>query len=88
MGADEEKRMGGHASRWLVAIVLLPPVIYSIFADNYLLFFGVILIVGGLTWWEFAGNLLGAERWGLLSLSLAGWAAVQGNRVRAWCRRC
>jgi phosphatidate cytidylyltransferase len=76
MSTDETKRMGSHSSRWLVAIVLLPPVIYSMFADNYLLFFGVVLIAGGLTWWEFCNNLFGAERWGLLSLSLSGWLAV------------
>ncbi|UQZ88538.1 hypothetical protein C4J81_04680 [Deltaproteobacteria bacterium Smac51] len=76
MGTDDSKRMSSHASRWLVAIVLLPPVIYSMFADNYLLFFAVILIVGGLTWWEFCNNLFGSERWGLLTLSLTGWLAV------------
>ncbi len=76
MTTDNPQRMGSHSSRWLVAVVLLPPVVYSMIADNYLLFFGLILIVGGLTWWEFAVNLFGAERWGLLCLGLAGWAAV------------
>lgn len=69
-------KINSHSSRWLVAIVLLPPVLYSMFADNYLLFFGVVLIAGGLAWWEFCTNLFGAERWGLLTLALSGWAAV------------
>ncbi len=68
--------LGGHRSRWVVAVVLLPPVVASMLVDEYIYFFLVMLLIGGLTWWEFSRNLLGAERTGLLALALAGWVAV------------
>ena len=67
---------GSHASRWLVALALLPPVIYAALADEYLYFFIVMLLIGGATWWEYSFNLFGAERTGLLALALTGWLAV------------
>jgi hypothetical protein len=36
------QRLGGHLSRWLVAAILLPPVVYSMWADEYLFFFFLI----------------------------------------------
>ncbi len=71
--------MSGHASRWLVAVVLLVPTVYSMLADQYLYFFFLVLLAGGVTWWEFSRNLFGVERTGLLGLSLGGWAAVAGG---------
>ena len=31
---DLGPRLSGHLSRWLVAIVLLPPILYSMWADE------------------------------------------------------
>jgi len=70
------QRLGGHLSRWLVAVILLPPVIYSMWADEYLLFFIFMLVIGGLTWWEFSRLLFGPKRLDLLFLALTGWLAV------------
>ena len=71
-----DQRLGGHLSRWLVAVILMPPIIYSMWADEYLLFFSLILIIGSLTWLEFSRLLFGPGRWDLLCLALAGWLAV------------
>lgn len=77
MDVDKIKeRFGTHGSRWLVAIVLLPPVIGSIVVENHLWFFLVMLLIGGATWWEFSLNLFGADRNSLMALALAGWLAV------------
>jgi phosphatidate cytidylyltransferase len=73
---DIARHLGGHLSRWLVAVVLAPPLIYSMMTEQYLVFYGVMLVIGGLTWWEFSRNLFGAERLGLLALAQAGWLAV------------
>jgi phosphatidate cytidylyltransferase len=70
------QRLGGHLSRWLVAIILLPPIVYSMWADEYMLFFLLILVIGGLTWWEFSRLLFGPDRLDLLFLALTGWLAV------------
>ena len=74
-----KQKWGGHLSRWLVAVLLLPPVIFSVISENYTWFFLIMLIAGGLTWWEFSRNLLGVDRQGLMSLGLAGWLAVAGG---------
>jgi len=71
-----DQRLGGHLSRWLVAVILLPPILYSMWADEYMLFFALILIIGGLTWWEFSRLLFGPDRHDLLLLALTGWLAV------------
>jgi len=71
-----KSKLGGHKSRWLVAIVLLGPTIAAILAEDYLYFFLLMLLVGGVTWWEFSRNLFGAERSGLLAVALGGWLAV------------
>ena len=70
------QRLDSHLSRWLVAVILLPPIVYSMWADEYLLFFVLILIIGGLTWWEFSRLLFGPGRLDLLFLALTGWLAV------------
>ena len=70
------QRLGGHLSRWLVALILLPPVVYSMWADEYLFFFLLILVIGGLTWWEFSRLLFGPGRLDLFFLALTGWLAV------------
>ncbi|MGL4207876.1 MAG: phosphatidate cytidylyltransferase [Candidatus Adiutrix sp.] len=70
---DLKQRLGPHFSRWLVAIVLLPPIVYGMVADHYLYFFVVMLIIGAVTWWEYSQALFGRERIGLLGLALAGW---------------
>ena len=77
MGIDKIKRKwSGHLSRWLVAVILLPPIVFSMVSENYIWFFLIMLIAGGLTWWEFSRSLLGPDRRGLMALGLAGWAAV------------
>lgn len=68
--------LSAHQGRWLVALVLLPPLIFSMVAEEYLYFFFLVLAAGGLTWWEFSLNLFGHERRGLMFLGLGGWAAV------------
>ncbi|MDR0881499.1 MAG: phosphatidate cytidylyltransferase [Candidatus Adiutrix sp.] len=72
----KQKALSRQGSRWLVALVLLAIVIPSIFSDQYLYFYLVILLTGGVTWWEFSTCLLGRERTGLLALALFGWLAV------------
>lgn len=77
MSIDKIKRTWNtHLSRWLVAIVLLPPIIFGMVSEHYLYFFLIMLAAGGLTWWEFALNLFGADRRGLMALGLTGWLAV------------
>jgi len=70
------QRLDSHLSRWLVALILLPPVIYSMWADEYLLFFILILVIGGLTWLEFSRLLFGPNWLDILFLALTGWLAV------------
>ncbi|MDR1922142.1 MAG: phosphatidate cytidylyltransferase [Candidatus Adiutrix sp.] len=69
-----KERLGPNLSRWLVAAVLLPPIVYSAVTDHYLPFFLVMLAIGALTWWEYSRNLLGHDRIGLFGLGAAGWA--------------
>jgi len=77
MSVDKIKmKWGSHLSRWLVALLLLPPVVFCMVAENYTWFFILMLIAGAFTWWEFAVNLFGADRRGLMSLGMAGWLAV------------
>lgn len=79
MAVNNEKSkpgLGAHQSRWLMAIVLLVPTLFSILSDQYIFFFILMLLAGGATWWEFSRNLLGGERTGLLCLAMAGWGAV------------
>ena len=71
-----KQNMNSHLSRWLIAVLLLPPILLALFADNMLFFLFLMLAIGGLTWWEFAQHLFGAERRGLFILSLVGWCAV------------
>ncbi|MDR1576668.1 MAG: phosphatidate cytidylyltransferase [Deltaproteobacteria bacterium] len=71
-----ERLTKGELSRWLVALVLVPPIMLSIFMDNNLVILGVVGSMGALCWWEFAVNLLGRERVGLLSLAIIGWLAT------------
>ncbi len=72
-------QMTNHGSRWLVAILLLIPTILSMLAEQYIYFFLLILIAGGVTWWEFSRNLFGAERFSLMVLAWLGWLAVAGG---------
>ena len=78
MSAEEKPKqtLNSHISRWLVALVLLPPVVFCILSSQELFFFGLILLVGGLTWWEYSNSMLGAGRTNLLVLALSGWLAV------------
>ncbi|MDR2945276.1 MAG: phosphatidate cytidylyltransferase [Candidatus Adiutrix sp.] len=80
MSVDPKKiQWSGHVTRWLVAVILLPPIIFSMVAENYLWFFLLMLLAGGATWWEFSLNLFGADRKGLMILGLVGWLAVAGG---------
>jgi phosphatidate cytidylyltransferase len=67
---SETKPKSKVLSRWLVAFVLIPPTLVAIIVPNKLLLLFWLAIIGTLAWWEFAVNLLGQERKGLLGLSL------------------
>ncbi|MDR1607270.1 MAG: phosphatidate cytidylyltransferase [Deltaproteobacteria bacterium] len=71
-----ERLSKGELSRWLVALVLIPPVLLAVFMDSNLVVLGVVGLMGALCWWEFAVNLLGRERVGLLFLAILGWLAT------------
>ncbi|MDL2226327.1 phosphatidate cytidylyltransferase [Deltaproteobacteria bacterium OttesenSCG-928-M10] len=81
--SDDKKEikltLGGHKSRWIVAVPLLALAVWSMLADEYLYFFIVVLLAGGATWWEFSRNLFGVERVNLMLLAQAGWLAVAGG---------
>lgn len=70
------QRLSGHLSRWLIAAILMPPVLYAILTENVLIFWGLVTVAGGLVWWEYFTNVLGRERIGLLVVSLIGWVSV------------
>lgn len=77
MNVDKIKeRLGSHGSRWVVGLAMLLVAVFPIVAENLTYFFILILLVGGLCWWEFSINLLGAERTGLMGMALGGWLAV------------
>ena len=71
-----KQQLGNHGSRWLVAIVLLAVIVPAIVLEDSLYFYLIMLLIGGVTWWEFSHNLFGADRRGLFGLALAGWLAV------------
>jgi phosphatidate cytidylyltransferase len=71
-----ERLTKGELSRWLVALILIPPILLAVFMDNNLVILGVVGLLGAICWWEFAANLLGRERVGLLSLAIIGWLAT------------
>jgi len=68
-----ERLKKGELSRWLVALVISPPIIVAIFSQNQLYMLGLTAVIGGLAWWEFFVNLLGRDRMGLFILAIAGW---------------
>lgn len=70
------QKLSAHLSRWLVALILIPPVIILTVVDQPLFFGGLVLVGGGLVWAEFFLNVLGPERRWFMALSLAGWLAV------------
>lgn len=67
-----DRLKSGILSRWLVALILIPPTIFCIFYSNKLYLLIFMAVVGSFAWWEFLVNLLGKERLGLFLLSLAG----------------
>lgn len=69
-------KLPAHKSRWLVAVVLLIPALWTMLSDTYIYFFLLTLVVGGLTWWEFSRNLFGPVRVNLMILAQLGWLAV------------
>lgn len=71
-----KQRLGEDGSRWLVAAILLPIVVFGMVTEEYTYFFIIVLLAGGIAWWEFSRNLFGADRTGLMFLALAGWVAV------------
>ncbi|MDR1296232.1 MAG: phosphatidate cytidylyltransferase [Deltaproteobacteria bacterium] len=71
-----DKFKSGELSRWVVALVLIPPTVATIFLSNKFFLLGWVALVGSLAWWEYWVNLLGRERRGLLAVCLAGFYAV------------
>jgi phosphatidate cytidylyltransferase len=76
-----ERLTKGELSRWLVALILIPPVLLAVFMANKLVIFGVVGVMGAICWWEFAVNLLGRERVGLLLLAVVGWLATAAGAL-------
>jgi phosphatidate cytidylyltransferase len=69
----------GELGRWLVALVLAVPTLIAIFLENKIFLVVLILIIGGVAWWEYSANLLGRTRTGILLICLLGWAATVGG---------
>ncbi|MDR1871970.1 MAG: phosphatidate cytidylyltransferase [Deltaproteobacteria bacterium] len=76
-----ERLTKGELSRWLVALILIPPVLLAVFMANNLVILGVVGVLGAICWWEFALNLLGKERVGLLLLAVMGWLAAAAGAL-------
>ena len=72
--SEDKKR--GNLSRWLVALILIPPTAVAVAAPNKIFLLALVAIMGTLAWREFAVNLLGRERTGLLAMSLLGFYAT------------
>ncbi|MDR2353066.1 MAG: phosphatidate cytidylyltransferase [Deltaproteobacteria bacterium] len=75
MALSERLKKGG-LGRWLIAIILAIPATFAIFLENRLFLLALVLLMGGIAWWEFAVNLFGKSRPGLLFISLLSWALV------------
>jgi CDP-diglyceride synthetase len=63
-------------SRWVVALILIPPTVFCVFYPNKLYLLIFVGIVGSFAWGEFFINLLGKERLGLFVLTLVGFLAT------------
>jgi phosphatidate cytidylyltransferase len=66
----------GELGRWLIALLLAIPAIIAIFLESKIFLLILVLIIGGIAWWEFAFNLLGGSRVGLFFICLLGWVAT------------
>ncbi|MBU2547928.1 MAG: phosphatidate cytidylyltransferase [Proteobacteria bacterium] len=64
--------LSSHASRWLVALILGPVLIWIITAGPPLAFFLVVTLAGLVAWWEFASVFLAPNLTGLKIIGLAG----------------
>ncbi|MDR2460904.1 MAG: phosphatidate cytidylyltransferase [Deltaproteobacteria bacterium] len=63
----------GELGRWLVGVALAIPTVIAILLPNKLFILTLVIIMGGIAWWEFAVSLMGRTRPGLILLSLLGW---------------
>jgi phosphatidate cytidylyltransferase len=68
----------GNLGRWLVALVLAVPTVICIFLPNKLYLLALVCLFGGIAWHEFAMNLFGRQRVGLLLLSELSWLGTAG----------
>ncbi|MDR1657365.1 MAG: phosphatidate cytidylyltransferase [Deltaproteobacteria bacterium] len=74
--SETKQSKTGVLSRWLVALVLVPPTLAAIILTNKLFLLFWVALIGTVAWWEYAVNLLGRERRGLLAMSLIGFYAT------------
>ncbi|MDR0355159.1 MAG: phosphatidate cytidylyltransferase [Deltaproteobacteria bacterium] len=77
---SSKKPSSGELSRWLVALILLPPTIFSIFFPNKTVLLIWTAAIGTMAWREYCLNLLGRERLGLFALACLGlYATLAGT---------
>lgn len=68
--------VSSHLSRWLIAIVAAPILLWAILAAPPVVFYVLITLVGAWAWWEYNEVVLGEKKPGLVVVSLAGWLVV------------
>ncbi|MFH1091032.1 MAG: phosphatidate cytidylyltransferase, partial [Pseudomonadota bacterium] len=72
-------RLSSHASRWLVAAIAAPVVLWVLFWAPPLYFFLLVGLIGLGAWWEFLSVCFGHGKPGLRLVSVMGWMlAVTG----------
>ena len=72
-----------HASRWIIAGILIPVIVWTLFFAPPAAFYVLAVLVGLGAWWEYHGACLGPGRPLLLVLGLCGWLAVAAGTVLA-----
>jgi phosphatidate cytidylyltransferase len=63
----------GGAGRWLVAAVLAAPTVFCVFVENKLALLVLVALFGGAAWHEYAANLLGRSRVGIMLTAELTW---------------
>ncbi|MBF0527893.1 MAG: phosphatidate cytidylyltransferase [Deltaproteobacteria bacterium] len=65
--------LSSHASRWLVAAIAAPIILWVLFLAPPEALYILILLFGLGAWWEYLTAAFGPGRWGLKTIGLAGW---------------
>ncbi|MEW6266078.1 MAG: phosphatidate cytidylyltransferase [Thermodesulfobacteriota bacterium] len=71
--------ISAHASRWLIAAVAAPIILWVLFLGPPLAFLILVALAGGLAWWEYHSACFEVSRPGLLATALLGWLLVAGG---------